>query len=114
MQWPHRLNPAILPQFDGESDPEEFLLKYEATTCKVKALSLALKGLTQRWYANIPPGTILSWKKLRFELCASCRAVRPDEVTSCDFHDLRQGSMTLQEYLQSVMKLRTRAPNVAD
>ena len=40
--------------------------------------------------------------------------MRPDEVTSCDFHDLRQGSMTLQEYLQSVMKLRARVPNVAD
>jgi hypothetical protein len=57
-----------LPQFDGESDPEEFLLKYEATieasgrgtACKAKALVLALKGLAQRWYANIPPGTILS------------------------------------------------------
>ena len=69
-QWPHRLNPAILPQFDGESDPEEFLLKYEATievlgggtACKVKALVLALKGLAQWWYANIPPGIILSWK----------------------------------------------------
>ena len=53
VQWPHRLNPAILPQFDGESDPEEFLLKYEATieasgggtACKAKALVLALKGL---------------------------------------------------------------------
>ena len=107
VQWPHRLNPAILPQFDGESDPEEFLLKYEATietsgggtACKAKALVLALKGLVQRWYANIPPGTILSWKQLRLELCASFRAMRPDEVTSCDFHDLRQGSMTLQEYL---------------
>ena len=56
----------------------------------------------------------MSWKQLRFELCASFRAVRPDEVTSCDFHDLRQRSMTLQEYLQSVMKLHSRAPNVAD
>jgi len=35
-----------MPQFDGESDPKEFLLKYEATieaigggtTCKAKAL----------------------------------------------------------------------------
>ena len=46
IQWPHRLNPAVLPQFDGESDPEEFLLKYKATieaagggtTCEAKAL----------------------------------------------------------------------------
>ena len=56
VQWPHRLNPVVLPQFDGESDPKEFLLKYEATieaagggsACKVKALILALRGLAQR------------------------------------------------------------------
>ena len=68
IQWPHRLNPAVLPQFDGESDPEEFLLKYEATieaagggtACKMKALVIELRGLAQRWYANIPQGSILS------------------------------------------------------
>ena len=31
VQWPHCLNSAVLPQFDGESDLKEFLLKYEAT-----------------------------------------------------------------------------------
>ena len=122
IQWPHRLNPAVLPQFDGESDPEEFLLKYEATieaarggtACKVKALVLALRGLAQRWYANIPPGSISSWVQLRSQLRSSFRAVKPDEVTSCDFHNLKQGSMTLQEYLQSLIKLRARGPDVTD
>jgi len=50
IQWSHHLNPAVLPQFDGESDLKEFLLKYEATievagggsACKAKALVLAL------------------------------------------------------------------------
>ena len=121
VQWPHRLNPAVLPQFDGKSDPKEFLLKYEATiqaagggsTCKAKALVLALRGLSQRWYTNILFGTILSWSQLRSELNASFRAVRPDEVTSCNFHNLKQGSLTLQEYLECIIKLRTRGPDVA-
>ena len=60
--------PSNMPQIDGESDPEEFLLKYEATieasgggtACKAKAFVLALKGMAQPWYANIPSGTILS------------------------------------------------------
>ena len=107
IQWPHRLNPAVLPQFDGESGPEEFLLKYKATieaaeggtACKVKALILPLRGLAQRWYANIPSGSILSWNQLRSQLLPSFRAVRPNEVPSFDFHNLKQESMTLQEYL---------------
>jgi hypothetical protein len=69
VQWPHHLNLTVLPQFDGESDPKEFLLKYEATieavgggtTCKAKALVLALRGQAQRWHTNIPSETILSW-----------------------------------------------------
>ena len=79
IQWPHRLNPVVLPQFDGESDPKEFLLKYEATieaagggtACKAKALVLALRGLAQRLYANIPSGSILSWNQLCSQLRAS-------------------------------------------
>jgi len=52
LQWPPRFNPAILLQYDGDSDPREFLLKYEAAVeatgggaaCKVKALVLSLRG----------------------------------------------------------------------
>ena len=52
---PPCFNPTILPQFDGDSDPKDFLLKYEAAfeatrgglACKVKAFILLLKGLAQ-------------------------------------------------------------------
>ena len=55
LQWLPCFNPAILPQYDGDSNPREFLLKYEAaveatgggTACKVKALVLSLRGLAQ-------------------------------------------------------------------
>ena len=117
IQWPHSLNPAVLPQFDGESDPEEFLLKYEATikasgggtACKAKALVLALRGLAQRWYANIPPGSILSWNQLRSELRASFQAVRLDEVISCDFQNLKQGSKSVEEYYKEMEQAMIRA-----
>lgn len=29
VSWMHRFNATTLPQYDGESDPKEFLLKYE-------------------------------------------------------------------------------------
>jgi len=55
LPWPPRFNPTILPQFDGDSDPKDFLLKYEVAigasgggaACKVKAFVLSLKGLAQ-------------------------------------------------------------------
>jgi hypothetical protein len=66
--WPRRFNANTLPQYDGDYDPEEFLIKFEATvksnsgdaTTKAKALVMALKGGVQYWYANIPKGHITS------------------------------------------------------
>jgi hypothetical protein len=50
--WPRRFNANTLPQYDGDYDPKEFLVKFEAAvesnggdaTTKAKALVLALKG----------------------------------------------------------------------
>jgi hypothetical protein len=50
--WPRRFNANTLPQYDGDYDPKEFLMKFEAAveckggdaTMKVKALGMALKG----------------------------------------------------------------------
>jgi hypothetical protein len=62
-----------LPQYDGDYDPKEFLMKFQAavesnggdTTTKAKALVMALKSEVQYWYANITKGHITSW----FQLC---------------------------------------------
>ena len=66
LPWPPHFNSTILPQFDGDSDPKDFLFKYEAAieatgggpACKVKAFVLSLKGLAQHWYSNLPSGHI--------------------------------------------------------
>jgi hypothetical protein len=50
--WPRRFNANTRPQYDGDYDPKEFLMKFEAAvesnggyaTMKAKALVLALKG----------------------------------------------------------------------
>jgi hypothetical protein len=50
--WPRRFNANTLPQYDGDYDPKEFLMKFEGAvesnggdaTTKAKALVLALKG----------------------------------------------------------------------
>jgi len=118
---PRWFNPTVLPQYNGESNLREFLLKYEAaieatgggSACKAKALILALKGLAQQWYTNLPNGYIYSWEQLRLELATGFRAVKPDKVTSCNFHDLNQGSSTLQDYMLPIIKLRAKATHVA-
>jgi len=81
---PRWFNPAVLPQYNGESNLREFLLKYEAaieatgggSACKAKALILALKGLAQQWYTNLPNGYIYSWEQLRLELATGSNSIR--------------------------------------
>ena len=122
LPWPPRFNPTILPYFDGDSDPKDFLLKYEVAieasgggpACKVKAFVLSLKGLAKHWYSNLPGGHIHTWDQLRRELTAAFRALKPEEVNSCDFHNLKQEGSTMQEYLHRLVRLRARAPDVAE
>jgi hypothetical protein len=121
--WPPCFNVLILPQYDGETDPREFLLKYEAAVesnggglaIKAKAFVMAVKGSTQHWFASIPKGHIYSWSQLRSKLVTSFRGLKMEELTSRDFHNCKQGEReTLQEYMQRIIKLHAKALNVAD
>ncbi|RLM65332.1 polyprotein [Panicum miliaceum] len=122
-QWPARSNAVSLPQYDWDSNPREFLLKYEATmelngggsSIKENAFVMAMQGPTQHWYASIPRRHIYSWSQLRSKLLTSFGGLKTEELTSCDFHNCKQGKKeTLQEYMQRIIKMRSRAPNVAD
>jgi hypothetical protein len=81
---PHCINANTLPQYDGDYDPKEFIMKFEVAvesnggdaTTKVKALVMALKGEVQYWYANILKGHITTWFQLRNKLLPASRARR--------------------------------------
>jgi hypothetical protein len=119
VQWPLRFNAVTLPQYDGETDLREFLLKYEAamesngggSAVKAKALIMAVKGVVQHWYTSILKGHIYSWSQLRSKLLTNFWGLRTEELTSCDFHNCKQGEKeTLQEHMQRIIKLRAQGP----
>jgi hypothetical protein len=122
--WLHRFNANTLPQYDGDYDPKEFLMKFEASvesnggdaTTKAKALVLALKGEVQYWYANIPKGHITSWFQLRNKLLFSFKGMQVEELDSNDLVNMCiQGDReSLQEYMHRVVKLTACAPGVSE
>jgi len=73
-----------------------------------------LRDFAQHWNSNLPNSHIHAWDKLRAELSAAFRTPKPDKVNSCDFHNLKQEGSTLQEYLHRLVRLRMRAPNMAE
>jgi hypothetical protein len=123
-QWPRPFNANTLPQYDGDYDPKEFLMKFEAAvesnggdaTTKAKALVMALKGEVQYWYANIPKGHITSWFQLRNKLLSSFKGMQVEELDSNDLVNMCiQGDReSLQEYMHRVLKLTARAPGVSE
>jgi hypothetical protein len=88
--WPCRFNVNTLPQYDGDYDLKEFLMKFEAAvesnggdaTTRAKAPVMALKGEVQYWYANIPKGHITSWFQLRNKLLSSFKGMQVEELDS--------------------------------
>ncbi|RLM79135.1 uncharacterized protein C2845_PM12G14620 [Panicum miliaceum] len=123
---PHRREPQECMRsevYDKESDLREFLLKYEATVesngrgsaIKAKAFIMAVNISVQHWYTSIPKGHIYSWSQLRSKLLTSFLGLKTLELTSCNFHNCKQGEKeTLQEYMQCIFKMRAKALNVAD
>jgi hypothetical protein len=113
-----------LPQYDGDYDPKEFLMKFEGAvesnggdaTTKAKALVLALEGEVQYWYANILKGHITSWFQLRNKLLSSFKGMQVEELDSNDLVNMCvQGDReSLQEYMHRVVKLTARAPGVSE
>jgi hypothetical protein len=122
--WPHRFNANTMPQYDGDYDPKEFLMKFKATvesnggdaTMKAKALVMALKGEVQYWYANILKGHITSWFQLRNKLLSRFNGMQVEELDSNDLVNMSiQGDKeSLQEYMHGVVKLTARAPGVSE
>jgi hypothetical protein len=113
-----------ITQYDGDYDPKEFLMKFEAAvesnggdaTTKAKALVMALKGEVQYWYANIPKGHITSWFQLRNKLLSSFKGMQVEELDSNDLVNMCiQGDKeSLQEYMNIVVKLTAHAPGVSE
>jgi hypothetical protein len=122
--WPRHFNANTLPPYNGDYDPKEFLMKFEATvesngggaTTKGKALVMALKCEVQYWYANISKGRITSWFQLRNKLLSSFKGMQVEELDSNDLVNMFiQGDKdSLQEYMHRVVKLTVRAPGVSE
>jgi hypothetical protein len=77
--WPPSYKPPQLPMYDGNSNPKQFLMSYEATISSyggntavmAKSFVMAVKSVAQTWYSSLWLGTITSWQKLKDMLITS-------------------------------------------
>jgi hypothetical protein len=123
--WPQKFKlPASLPEYDGESDPRQFLQKYTVAlssgggddVAAARAMIMALMGSTQKWYASLPKGSIKSsWEQLRQRIENNFQGYQPQDLTSGDLPLIKQGDKEpLQEYIKRFTKARAKEPYVND
>lgn len=94
--WPHRFNAAIVPPYEGESDPREFFLKYEAVVVKRRGFSNQGKGLrcgnegsSSALVCQSTKGPHILWSQLKLKLLTSFCGGKPEEITSSEFHNCK-------------------------
>ena len=67
-QWPLGYKFNMILTFDGESDPRQFLMSFEAAVISIggdettlaKSLVVVVKGLAQQWYSLLKAKSIYS------------------------------------------------------
>jgi hypothetical protein len=102
--WPESYKPPQLPMNDGQSDPKQFLMSYEATissyggnaTVMAKSFVMAVRNVAQTWYSSLWPGTITSWQKLKDMLVTSFQGFQTKPVIA---QALFQCTQDHEEYL---------------
>jgi hypothetical protein len=110
VDWPPKFKLLIsLPEFNGESDPRQFLQKYNVAissggvhgVAMARAMTIALKGSTQQWYASLPKESIRSWEQLRRRIENNFQVYHPQDIKLGDLHLIKQGEKEpLQEYIK--------------
>jgi hypothetical protein len=119
--WPPSYKLPHLPMYDGHSDPNQFLMSYEATissyggntTVMAKSFVMEVKNVAQTWYSSLRPGTITSWQKLKDMLITSFQGFQTKPVTAqALFQCTQDHEEYLQAYIQRFLRLRAQAPTV--
>jgi hypothetical protein len=119
--WPPSYKPPQLPMYDGHSDPNQFLMSYEATISSyggnaavmAKSFVMAVRNVAQTWYSSLRPVTITSWQKLKDMLLTSFQGFQTKPVTAqALFQCTQDHEEYLQAYVRRFLRLRAQAPTV--
>ena len=74
--WPATYKTVTLPKFNGQTDPQQFIMSYEAAVASTggddvvlaKSFIIACEGAALNWYSLLPPHSVCSWLDLKAKL----------------------------------------------
>jgi hypothetical protein len=120
-QWPLGYKFNMLPTFDGQSDPRQFLMSFEAAiisgggdeTTLAKTLVMTVKGPAQQWYSSLRRKSIQSWEQLKANLMIDFQGFQPTGLTTADLFSCKQQfKEPLRQYFRRFIQIKAQVPNV--
>jgi hypothetical protein len=118
---PSSYKPITLPKFNGKTDPQQFIMSFEAATAfaggndtvLAKSFVIGAEGNALAWYSMFRPKSVYSWEDLHDKIMANFKGFSRESLTSSNLFQCRQQQgETLREYYQKFVQLKARAPNV--
>jgi hypothetical protein len=96
--WLTQYRVAPQPKYYGESDPQKFLMSYEAATTSfrgdettlAKSFIISLKNAAANWYATLPLRSITSWVHLKEKFLVNFYGFQADISIEEYFFSCRQ------------------------
>jgi hypothetical protein len=119
--WQYRAVPP--PKYYRESDPQKFLMSYEAAIASsggddmtlTKSFIISLENVAASWYARLPPRSIASWAQLKEKFVVNFQGFEADLSTEEDFFSCQQYEReTLPGFFCRFLHLKAQVPEVSD
>jgi hypothetical protein len=111
--WPANFRAGTYPKYNGNTDPTQYIMSYQATMAK--SFIIALEGPALTWYTRLPPLSIDSWRSLRDKFLLNFQGYRPDTDALAELSLCKQLEReTLREYYRKFLTLKSQLPSVDD
>jgi hypothetical protein len=106
----------MIPTFDSESDPRQFLMSFEAAviagggdeTTLAKSLIMTVKGPAQHWYSSLKARSIHSWEQLKTNLLVDFQGFQPTGLADMDLLNCKQQpKKPLSKYYKRFIQIKS-------
>jgi hypothetical protein len=123
VQWPAKFKAGHIDQYDGTSNPEEFIQVYQSVIeaargddrVKAKFLHTALTGAARSWLSNLPEASIQSWDQPCAMFIGNFQGTHERPSTAETLKTIKQRhDESLHDYVKRFCNARNAIPHIQD
>jgi hypothetical protein len=123
VQWPAKFKVGHIDQYDGTSNPEEFIQVYQTVIeavggddrVKANFLHTALTGAARSWLINLPEASIQSWDQLCAIFIGNFQGTYERPSTAETLKTIKQRhDVSLCDYVKRFCNARNVIPHIRD